>query len=190
MNSNEALQYYTSLGLHFRTASYDFFRYRGQVAYVLDLDKRKDKLQIEKIARHPDPMGLLVANLSANPHAWSGDIVSDAGLTVYKEWQKRNEALAYTFEQDLKKLKPSLPDNWHTPPNEHPYLLKMYLGGHVCLETLVILDYFFRLYARWQRSLNSDIAWKSVRLTVVKYQPFIRKIGSYQYIIPKVFLDK
>lgn len=174
MNANEALQYYTAIKLHFTNPSYDFFQYRGQVKYALDLGKRKDKWQLQKIAKHPDPFGLLVCNLSINPGAWTGDIISDVGLKRYKEWQKRNESLTYTFEQDLKKLKPKFPDNTSIPPSEHPYLLKLYLGEHICIESFVILNFFFDLKDRWDMDMPNDIIWRSIRMSIQKYAPFVK----------------
>ena len=173
MNANEVLQYYTALKLHFGSQGYDFFQYKGQVRYPLDLDKRKDKWQIQKIAKHPDPMGLMVANFSVNPHVWTGDIISDIGLKTYTAWRKRLESLSYTFKSDLGRFKADLASNIAVPPNTHPYAFKLLLGGHVCLETIVILDHFLDLYTLWDSKLKDDLAWQAIKQSIVKYRPFV-----------------
>jgi len=174
MNANEILQYYTALKLHFTSPSYDFFKYQGQVKYALDLDKRKDKWQIQKIAKHHDPMGLMVANFSVNPNVWTGDLISDIGLKTYKEWRKRVESLSYTFKEDLGRFKADLATDIAVPANAHPYAFKLLLGGHICLETIVILDYFLHLYTIWDSKLQDDLAWQAIKQSIVKYRPFVK----------------
>lgn len=174
MNVNEVLQYYTALKLHFSDRNYDFFKYKGQVKYALDLDKRKDKWQLQKIAKHPDPFGLMLANFSVNNTAWAGDIISDIGLKTYKEWQKRMESLTYTFREDLGRFKSDMAANIAVPPNSHPYAFKLLLGGHICLETIVILNHYIELYTIWDNKLKDDLAWQIVKHSIVKYSPFVK----------------
>jgi len=175
MNAQEALQMFLALKLHFSTESYDIFKYKGQIKKLPDLAKRKDKFQIQKIARHPDPQGLIIANLIRSPNLWTGDIVSAEGFANYKSWQKRIEALTYTFQEDIKKLNhENLVENFKADDGSHPYALRLYLGDHICLETLVIINSLIDFYSHWDRKLKDDLVWKEIRLVIPKYQPFLK----------------
>ncbi len=173
MEPNKCLQLFLTLKLHFSQPSYDWFKYNGQLKYVPDLSKRRDKYQIMKIAKHPDPQGLLLANLSLNPHQWPGDILSDKGITTYKEWKKRRESLTYCFQEQIKQLKLPLRDNFNIAKHEHPFALRLFLGEHISLETLVILNSLVGFYLSWDKALANDIVWKEVRYQIPKYQPFV-----------------
>src|SRR6185503_1901641 len=103
MTPQEVLQLFIALKLHF-SSSYDGFKYKWQIKKVPDVSKRKDKFQIQKIAKYPDPQGLLLSNIVLNHNLWIGDIITETGLANYKSWQKRMESLSYTFSEDIKKL--------------------------------------------------------------------------------------
>jgi hypothetical protein len=174
MNPNECLQLFLSLKLHFSQPSYDFFKYKGELKYRPNITKRRDKYQIMKIAKHPDPQGLLLANLSLNPHQWPGDILSDKGMTTYKDWKKRRESLSYCFQEQIKQLKLPFNDNFNVPKYEHPYVLRLFLGEYLNIETLVILNNLLNFYPSWDRALANDIVWKEMGLLIPKYSPFLQ----------------
>jgi T4 gene Gp59 loader of gp41 DNA helicase C-term len=174
MNNNEALHLFVALRLHFTTKSYDFFRYNGQLRQKLDFEQRNDKFQIKKIAQHPDPQGLIVANFISNPNLkWTGDIISEEGMARYREWKKRQEALTYTFSEEIKKLKENFDSNLKVDGGQHPYALKLYLGEHIFLETLVIINDLTPFWPYWDKEMRDDIVWKQIRLQIPKYAPFV-----------------
>jgi hypothetical protein len=192
MNSVEALQLFMALRLHFTTKSYDFIKYGGKLRQELDLEKRKDKFQIKKIAQHPDPQGLIIANFVSNPNLkWTGDIISEDGMNHYKQWQKRRESLAYTFSEEIKKLKDNYDDNFRVQSDQHPYALRLYLGEHVSLETLVILNALTPFWAYWDKKMASDIVWKQIRFQIPKYAPFVAfDKAKFKEIVVKQFSER
>ena len=60
----------------------------------------------------------------------------------------------------------------------HPYL-KEYLGEHIDLETVVILEKVFKFRSRFDKKLD-DPVWETVSMKIRKYDPFIN-INVLQY---------
>jgi hypothetical protein len=178
MDSNEANQLLTALRLHFTSPSYDYFKFNGKLKYALkDISTRRDKFQIQKIAKHPDPMGLIVANLCKDPGLkWAGDFITDEAYAIYRSFVRRRDSLSYTYTQEIKKLGPTLADAFKLTDNgtQHPLALRLYLGDHICLETLVIADDLIGFYPYWDKKLADDPIWKSIRLVIPKYRPFLQ----------------
>jgi hypothetical protein len=64
----EAYKDYLALRNHFNNEKYDYFLYNGKVSgSVASFEKRKDRFFFEKLAKHRDPHGLMVANFVYNP---------------------------------------------------------------------------------------------------------------------------
>ena len=57
--------------------------------------------------------------------------------------------------------------------NQHPKLLKEYLGGRISLETLIILDELVNYSKEWDNKLDDDIVWKDLKLLIKKYKGFL-----------------
>ena len=64
---------------------------------------------------------------------------------------------------------------------KQPIILKKYLGKHISIETLVILNYINNYTDRLDRELKNDIIWPDVSRIIKKYQPFL-KIDKEQYV--------
>jgi hypothetical protein len=103
MTGFESYQIYLAMKNHFTKDGYDFFKYNGKVRVKeSSFIKRNDKLFFEKLAKHDDPYGLLVSNLSQNPKLWIRDIsYSDAANEMYIKWLKIQQSMKYTVKQDL-----------------------------------------------------------------------------------------
>ena len=61
----------------------------------------------------------------------------------------------------------------------HPPVLKEYLGDHIDLETLVILEKVFHFRSQFDKKLD-DPVWETVSMKIRKYDPFIN-IDVLQY---------
>jgi hypothetical protein len=176
MNSFECFQQYLAIKNHFTKPSYDYFRYGGKTnAKVASFEKRKDKLWFQKLAKHPDVVNFLVANLSQNEKLWIRDLAySDEAEKTYTTWLKRNQSLTYMFQKDLDKLDPVFNDNFMCHSNSHPTLLKLFLAGDVSLETLCILLNITGAHKHWDKELEYDLVWESLKVKYAKYTPFIQ----------------
>jgi hypothetical protein len=104
---------------------------------------------------------------------WIGNVLTDAGEQVYKNWRKKIESLTYLFESDLRKLNKDFNLNFTPRDGHHPYLLTLYLSGDVSLETMVILDSILMYRKDWDKQITEKYVWPSVSLKIRKYAPFL-----------------
>lgn len=176
MSALECYKEYLAIKNHFSKPSYDYFKYNGKVKVnVASFDARKDKLFFQKLAKHPDVHSFLIANLSEDSKAWIRDLAySEAAEKTYKEWAKRQQSLSYVFKQDLNKLDSNFNNNFVIKSNEHPILLKKYLGKEIALETLCLLLEITGAKKHWDSKMQYDLVWDNTRIKVEKYTPFIK----------------
>lgn len=176
MSSFEAFKTYMALKSHFTRPSYNYFKFNGKMKLRLDsFEKRKDKLFFQKLAKHSDVYGFLVANLALNEKAWIRDLVySDEAERTYKAWNKRQQSIAYTLKEELSKLHENFDDNLKCIDNDHPYLLKLYLSGEISLETLCLILNITGAKKYWDKVMQYDLVWDNISTKVEKYTPFIQ----------------
>jgi hypothetical protein len=175
MNEFEAYCEYVALKTHFAVPTYDYFRAGGKTKgkKVSSYEKRHDKQFFRKLAKRKDVVGFLVANLLSNDSFYVGECVfNESSETVYRQWRKRIESISYLFKNDLGQLGEDF-DSLFRVEDTHPPVLRKYLRGEIHLETLVILIDLARCMSAWDRSMN-DPLWKSMRLKIVKYKPFLK----------------
>jgi hypothetical protein len=173
-----AFAMYNSLKLHFTSDSYDYFKYHGKtnVSSATFL-KRKDKYTFYKLSRKytvEELRDFYVANF-LECDKWVGDMAKD-GEEVYKKWQKIQQSLTYTFENDTMFLLAdgNSPDTMlEVKPNSFPLLMGMVQMKQVALETLVILNDILKFFPMWDKKIDDDIIWPDFKLKCEKYTPFL-----------------
>jgi len=182
MGAFDTYKDYLALKKHFSEGSYDYFKYNGKVRASADsFNKRKDKIFFEKLAKHTDVHGFLVANLSDNPKYWIRDLsYSEDAERNYRDWLKRNQSLSYAFRADFKKIMEE-PKGQH-----HPSALRLFLGGEISLESLCIFVEMTKALDQWDSKLEYDPVWEGIRNKIVKYTPFIKFDRT---VIKKVMVD-
>lgn len=185
MNSFEVFMLYSSLKQHFNRPSYDFFKYNGKIkADPVKFKKRADRYYFDKISKHEDPKGFLLANFIRNPKLWVGEIYTNGSDAKenYLRWKSINQSIEYTFTQDIKNIFdfPSehksdlIEDCFKVKEGMPPGVIAEYLRGDICLETLVILIDLGRLLSYYDKELKDDLNWEHIRLLVTKYKPFMK----------------
>ena len=180
---------YLALKSHFSDPKYDFVKYNGKVkAWRTTFETRKDKYFFYKLSKKKDPVEFLIANFVDNDDFYIGDIREDRANQVYMDFKKRQQALSYTFKSDLSKLKEDFNSNIIVPENEHPYLLRLYMRKDICIETLTLIDRCVKMFSYWDKELDGDIMWPSIKLKAQKYSPFLNvDINKYREIILSTF---
>jgi len=169
------------LKLHFSSKHYDGVKYCWKLKNPVDFTKRNDKYQFSKLARQPDPKGLLVANLSYDPKMWVGDLFAFPAQQRYQRWKKFQEAQTYCFKEELKLIDRGA---FIAPLNSHPKLLKMLISEELSIGTISILNDFIRFTEVWDKYMEGDIVWKQYRLPILRYKPFAKyEKEKYQDII-------
>ena len=189
----ETYQHYLSLKNHFTNPKYDFFKYGAKTrASMTSFNKRKDKYWFEKTSRKyndKEVVDFLVSNFTAtdNPqNLWIGEIIN-SGERNYAEWTKRQQSLTYLFkEQSSELFSENELESVFDCSKGHPPVLKMFLGGKISLETLVIYDKIFLFGNTFDKKLL-DPVWESVSLKLKKYSPFINiDVFNYRKILRSI----
>ena len=189
----ETYQHYLSLKNHFTNPKYDFFKYGAKTrASITSFNKRKDKYWFEKTSRKysdDEIIDFLVSNFTAtdNPqNLWIGEIIN-SGERNYAEWMKRQQSLTYLFtEQSNELFSENKLDDVFNCSKGHPPVLKMFLGGKISLETLVIYDKIFLFRNKFDKKLL-DPVWESVSLKLKKYNSFINiDIFKFKQILREI----
>jgi hypothetical protein len=93
---------------------------------------------------------------------------------------KRQQSLTYLFKEQSEELlsETKLEDAFNCSKG-HPPILKKFLGGKICIETLVIYDIIFLFGNVFDKKLL-DPVWETTSLKIKKYKPFLN-IDKFQY---------
>lgn len=177
MTPFECYKEYLALKQHFTKDNYDYFKYNGKVrTNVQSFEKRKDKIFFQKLSKHQDVHNFLLSNLVINPKAWIKDLAySEEAEVKYKDWLKKQQSFTYNFKKELNNLTPTFDANFIVSDDDpHPYLLRLYLGKHISLETMCVLLDITKAKKHWDAKMEYDIVYEEVRKTIEKYTPFIK----------------
>lgn len=176
MSAFECYKEYIALKNHFTKPSYNYFKYNGKLRIDFSsFEKRKDKLFFQKLAKHPDVHNFLIANLADNSKLWIRELAySETAEKTYREWLKKQQSLTYVFKQDLNKLDLNFDNNFICKNNEHPIILKLYLGNEITMETLCLMLELSGAKQHWDSKMKYDFVWDELKTKVEKYTPFLK----------------
>jgi hypothetical protein len=170
---------WNALKLHFTSESYDYFRYNGKTNVSKQtFTTNKSKYQFYKLSRKYDLEELknfYIANFIQGKGDWVGDLLQD-GDENYTKWQKTQQSLTYTFENDIIVLLDKVEnpnDLLVVRNNEFPKLMQYTTQGDITLETLIILNDLMNFFPMWEKEIYDDIVWPSFKTKCVKYKPFL-----------------
>jgi hypothetical protein len=166
---------YVALKQHFTTESYDYVKYQGKMRLKYEtFEKRNDKYSFEKLSKHKDPHGFLLANMVHDPKVWVGTLVrSTDAEKIYEDWRKRQQSLTYTFRDEIGCLENDFNSNFICSDGKHPPLLKKYIRDEISFETLCILLHLTSANKHWDDRMKYDVIWREKSLRISKYTPFI-----------------
>jgi hypothetical protein len=166
---------YCALKRHFSKWDYDFHQYRGKSRGVTpeSFQKRKDKGMFVYLSHHhPKPFDFLLAHLSHNPNKWIGEIIKDKDL--YMDYQRRNEALSYLFEQEVNVLPEPRNTIFDVPFGGHPILMRYYLAKRVSLQSACLMLKLSGQGEAWRQAAEGDILFNDVTIRLVRFAPFMK----------------
>jgi hypothetical protein len=171
---------YHTLHLHFTSKSYDYHKYHGKCNISKDAFlNRRDKYIFYAISRKyglQDAKNFFVANMLVNPKVWVGELNSEYGDENYRNWQKRNQALTYTFEQDIIYLFDKVENPNHliaVVDGQHPILFKELYHGNINVETIIIFNHYLNFFDMWSKKISDDIIFPEYMFMWKKYEPFL-----------------
>ena len=179
MDGYKAWKLYMAVKLHFTTNKYNVFNNRGHVKGGRDtFYSRNDRFIFERLARkfatERDIIQFYVANFAyGNEAVVYSDVDSESNLTL---WNKRKQSISQVFENDMNGIVLHLEKESLTRDQLYngnlPELLKLYLGGFVTIESMVILDSYTNYLASWKEQLN--LLWEEECRRIDKCKGFVK----------------
>tara|TARA_B100001996_G_scaffold284310_1_gene224621 strand:- start:1322 stop:1915 length:594 start_codon:yes stop_codon:yes gene_type:complete len=176
----ECYRTYLALKNHFGTGNYDYFLYGGKTSVKEQTFKmRKDRYFFEAMARKRSDKEIVeffLSNFVASDDPsklWIRSIIRE-GEGNYISWKKIQTNLTYRFSSDIDEiLESDLDSVLSCKEGSHPIILKRYLSGKICIETMVILDRILKFKKDYDNILKDPI-WESVSSKMHKYSPFVK----------------
>jgi len=187
----DAYRYYMAIKMHFESDTYDAIKYNYKTsATQKSFWKRRDKYQFAKIANKFNEPGELINFFVAqfvSEKKWVGDMLTDED--VWSKWQRRNQSLSYTFEQDINKLYEkvdSFDDLFKPTFSPYPTLWYYHMQDEVSLETVVILDKL--VWFTKTLCIGDTIIWPDAKQKIQKYATFVNPdLNKMKKIVLRVF---
>lgn len=184
MKGFDLFQIYLGVKLHFTSDSYDFFKFNGKTKTSFDSYlKRKDKYWFEKLSRgfRGEPVDFFVSLFAHNPHQWIGEMMEGGHEEVYGRWQRRMQNYSEEFSEDigvLCRLADGKGFDWLFKSEEgHPPILQAVVRGEISPETFITLDEMLGFFRDFNRKMEGDPLWDTMRKRCEKYRPFLRSKG-------------
>ena len=184
MNAFEVYSTYVALKTHFSRKTYEYFKYQGNVKVSeKTYSKRPDRYFFEKISTKYTSKEKVIEYFVSNFLVNSNFHIIQMNDKNYIEWQKRIQSFSYLFSTDID----TILDKCDTinvcmkcKNSGHSEVLKLFLGGRIMLETLIMLNRLTGFIDRYDKLLEDDVIWKQLSFTLKKYDPFIQ--GSSEQV--------
>jgi len=180
----KAYRYYLALKLHFTSEKFNVFENRGNVKGSREaFEARNDRYIFEKLARKigndRDIIQFFVANFAyGNESAIYAGQEADDNLA---EWNRRKQSITKLFIDDLASLLTYVEINklptssiFDFNFNEYPAALKLFLGGKISIETLVIVNELDHIVEHWLDNPTVQHIWSNELLRIKKLIGFVK----------------
>ena len=179
MDGFKAYKYFMAIKLHFTSERYDVFETNGRVSGSrAAFERRNDRGLFEKLAKKFDKDQDLIQFLVANfAYGHKNVVYSNDSDAYYTLWMKRKESRSQVFQNDLNSIINHLErsrmkgDALYSVESGMPELLNLFIGGHVTLETMVILQDFDDYLLKWEPLI---MLWHDYFLVIRKVKRFVR----------------
>jgi hypothetical protein len=174
MNAAAVYQDYVALKAHF-SSTYNYQMYEGKIRISEKASGFvRDKLFFAKVGKRRDPHGFLLANIVEDKKAFIRKLAySNDAERLYMDWVAKIDALSYIFKQDLKKMEDDFNSNLKIIDRNHPWIIVLYLGKEITLETLCIITAITECSTYWEKHFAEDPVMQDVLFRIKKYTPFI-----------------
>lgn len=179
MDGFKAYKYFMAIKLHFTSERYDVFESNGRVSGSrAAFERRNDRGLFEKLAKKFDKDQDLIQFLVANfAYGHKNVVYSNDSDEYYALWVRRKESRTQVFKNDLNTIVNHMERNrmkgdaLYSVESGMPELLNLFIGGHVTLETMVILQDFDDYLLKWEPLI---MLWHDYFLVIRKVKRFVR----------------
>ena len=162
---------YCAMKAHFSKGDYDFIKYEGKTKVSREsFWKRKDRHFFVKISKkYDDPKDYFIANFIKDTKGY----IANFNDENYESWKLKRQDFFDMFAAEMFpfifKFEPLL----EVQEDNHPVLLKEYLGKRVSIESMIILDVLVGYSDLWDKVLANDIVWPDVKKLMNNYKRFL-----------------
>lgn len=181
MNAYTAFKMNSAIQLHFRSQSYDFFKYEGitkQGAETFEKKSDKEKRLFLKLSRNRNPYTMAVGNAIFNKDVFLG-AYDEAYQRMFEKFLLNGQ---YLFSQDLNKLKPILADNFSVDEqNSLPYILSLLRSDQISIYTCCVFEQILNCDQTWSKT-PQFIVFSRLSNKIRKIAPFFN-IETDKYIV-------
>lgn len=193
MNGFKAFKYYLAIKLHFTSPKFNVFVNRGHIkgSYQKFL-LRNDYMLFEKVAKmYPadkDFIQYVASNYMYNHPNMIYEI--EQGTANYKEYIRRKQSMTRIFQNDLDTIINS-GAQYDFSGSKIPDVLKLFLGGKISIETVVILDQLDGITEQLRQNdhiallLNNDLLRIEKARGFVKYDVY-KIMTHYQTFLEEI----
>jgi hypothetical protein len=157
-------------------------------------EKRNDRFLFEKLGRKFDQPRELIEYFVANISYGNKNVIySSESDEYYETWLKRKESRTYLFKQQLDYITSYLENNkleyekLYETENNVPELLKLYVGGHIHLETMVILNEYENFLPKWK---SLSMLWGDQLRILNKIKNFVKYDKDKLQLIYQTFKEE
>ena len=175
----QTYKYFMAIKLHLTTDRYDVFKSEGRVSGTrVTFEKRNDRFLFEKLGRKFNQPRELIEYFVSNIAYGNKQVIYSAESDEYYDtWIKRKESRTYTFKQQIEHIRTYLEMN--KLKYEHlfdsdgrvPDLLKLYVGGQIQLETMVIINDIENFIPKWK---SLELLWGDQLRIINKIKNFVK----------------
>ena len=164
---------YCALKAHFNS-DYDFFKYGGKTKISRDsFFKRKDRHFFVRISKKYREYDFIRDYFVSNFIKHGKGYVANFSDENYKEWLDRRVNFYKIFIAELQPVVKDFEPLFEPKNNNHPKLLKEYLGKRVSIETMIILDDLVKFSGNWNKELSDDVIWPEIKKMMNNYKKFL-----------------
>ena len=165
---------YCAMKAHFGKNDYDFITYNGKSRVSRNsFYKRKDRYFFVKLSRKykesDDIKNYLVSNFIVEQRGY----VANFNDRNYETWKDKRNNFYNIFTEEIRPFVNNFNPIFESKKNEHPLLLKEYLGKRVSIETLIVLEELVDFTKSWNRIMSEDYIWYDIKKLMKNYKRFL-----------------
>ena len=165
---------YCAMKAHFGKNDYDFITYNGKSRVSRNsFYKRKDRYFFVKLSRkykeYDDIKNYMVSNFIVEQRGY----VANFNDRNYETWKDKRNNFYNIFTEEIRPFVNNFNPIFEAKKNEHPLLLKEYLGKRVSIETLIVLEELVDFTKSWNRIMLEDYIWYDIKKLMKNYKRFL-----------------
>ena len=164
---------YCALKAHFQ-GDYDYHKFGGKTKTKREsYYKRKDRFFFAKTAvkyKDTEVLNYFVSNFIQDRSGYIANFTDKN----YETWMNKRAMFYEIFSQEMQPFVKNFEPLFECKNEQHPTLLKEYLGKRISLETMIILDDLVEFSKKWDKDLAwDDFIWADVKKLMNNYKGFL-----------------